>query len=115
MGSLLQSIQGLFASAALHVAVWGFGASFVLCVLLVVTKRWHGALTMDFTDGVPIVLGLIVGWGKAPADVQAMLTSVLFVAAFVSLALGYVAIYERMVKQHWSSPISFLLALPKPT
>lgn len=92
MGSLLQSIQGLFASAALHVAAWGFGASFVLCVLLVVTQRWHGALTMDFTDGVqkfhtaptprvgggPIVLGLIVAWGKAPVDVQAMLTPILF-------------------------------------
>ncbi len=92
MSSLLQSIQGLFASAALHAAAWGLGACFVLCVLLVVTKRWHGALTMDFTDGVqkfhtaptprvggvPIVLGLIVAWGKAPAGVQAMLTPILF-------------------------------------
>jgi UDP-N-acetylmuramyl pentapeptide phosphotransferase/UDP-N-acetylglucosamine-1-phosphate transferase len=92
MGSLSQSIQGLFASAALHAAAWGFGASFVLCLLLVITKRWHGALTMDFTDGVqkfhtaptprvggvPIVLGLIVAWGKAPAEVQTMLTPILF-------------------------------------
>jgi UDP-N-acetylmuramyl pentapeptide phosphotransferase/UDP-N-acetylglucosamine-1-phosphate transferase len=92
MGSLSQSIQGLFASVALHAAAWGFGASFVFCVLLVVTKRWHGALTMDFTDGVqkfhtaptprvggvPIVLGLIVAWGKAPAEVQTMLTPILF-------------------------------------
>lgn len=76
----------------MHAAVWGFGASFVLCVLLVVTKRWHGALTMDFTDGVqkfhtvptprvggvPIVLGLIVAWGRAPVDVQSMLTPILF-------------------------------------
>ena len=92
MGSLLQSAQGLFATVALHAAVWGFGASFVLCVLLVITKRWHGTLTMDSTDGVqkfhtvptprvggvPIVLGLIVAWGKAPADVQAMLLPILF-------------------------------------
>jgi UDP-N-acetylmuramyl pentapeptide phosphotransferase/UDP-N-acetylglucosamine-1-phosphate transferase len=92
MASLLQSIQGLFASAALHAVAWGFGASFALCVLLVITKRWHGALTMDFTDGVqkfhtaptprvggvPIVLGLIAAWGKAPADVQTMLTPILF-------------------------------------
>jgi UDP-N-acetylmuramyl pentapeptide phosphotransferase/UDP-N-acetylglucosamine-1-phosphate transferase len=91
MSNLLQSIQGIFASAALHAAAWGFGASFVLCVLLVITKRWHGALTMDFTDGVqkfhtaptprvggvPIVLGLVVAWGKAPVDVQAMLTPIL--------------------------------------
>ena len=67
-------------------------ASFALCVFLVLTKPWHGALTMDFTDGVqkfhtaptpriggiPIVLGLIVAWGKAPTDIQAMLTPILF-------------------------------------
>jgi UDP-N-acetylmuramyl pentapeptide phosphotransferase/UDP-N-acetylglucosamine-1-phosphate transferase len=59
---------------------------------MVITKRWHGALTMDFTDGVqkfhtaptprvggiPIVLGLVVAWGKAPPDMQAMLTPILF-------------------------------------
>lgn len=92
MTSSLQSIQAFFASASLHAAVWGFGASFVLCVLLVLTKRWHGAMTMDFTDGVqkfhtaptprvgglPIVLGLIVAWGMSPVDVQAMLTPILF-------------------------------------
>lgn len=92
MGSLLQSIQGLFTSAALHAAAWGFGGSFLMCVLLVITKRLHGSLTMDYTDGVqkfhtaptprvggvPIVLGLIVAWGKAPADVQVMLTPILF-------------------------------------
>ena len=67
-------------------------ASFALCVFLVFTKHWHGALTMDFTDGVqkfhtaptprigglPIVLGLIVAWGKAPTDIQNMLTPILF-------------------------------------
>lgn len=92
MSSLLQSIQGIFTSIALNAAAWGFGVSFILCVLLVLTKRWHGALTMDFTDGVqkfhtaptpriggvPIVLGLIVAWGKAPYDIQQMLTPILF-------------------------------------
>ena len=89
---LVQAVIGVFSSPASHAARWGFAASFVFCVLLVITKRWHGALTMDFTDGVqkfhtaptprvggvPIVLGLIVAWGKAPADVQAMLTPILF-------------------------------------
>jgi UDP-N-acetylmuramyl pentapeptide phosphotransferase/UDP-N-acetylglucosamine-1-phosphate transferase len=92
MGSLLQAISGLFASAAFDATAWGFGVSFVLCVLLVITKRWHGALTMDFTSGVqkfhtaptprvggvPIVLGLIVAWGKSPADVQALLGPIIF-------------------------------------
>lgn len=82
--SLIEAIHGVFTSPALSAAAWGFASSFALCVLLVLTKPWHGALTMDFTDGVqkfhtaptprvggiPIVLGLIVAWGKAPADIQ---------------------------------------------
>jgi UDP-N-acetylmuramyl pentapeptide phosphotransferase/UDP-N-acetylglucosamine-1-phosphate transferase len=90
--SLIEAIHGVFTSPALSAAAWGFASSFVLCVLLVLTKPWHGALTMDFTDGVqkfhtaptprvggiPIVLGLIVAWGKAPADIQHMLTPILF-------------------------------------
>jgi UDP-N-acetylmuramyl pentapeptide phosphotransferase/UDP-N-acetylglucosamine-1-phosphate transferase len=90
--SLIEAIHGVFTSPALSAAAWGFASSFVLCVLLVLTKPWHGVLTMDFTDGVqkfhtaptpriggiPIVLGLIVAWGKAPADIQQMLTPILF-------------------------------------
>lgn len=90
--SLIEAITGVFTSPALSAAAWGFASSFALCVLLVLTKPWHGALTMDFTDGVqkfhtaptprvggiPIVLGLIVAWGKAPADIQQMLTPILF-------------------------------------
>ncbi|WP_353238447.1 glycosyltransferase [Limnohabitans sp.] len=88
----LHALQGVFQSPALQAAAWGFVSTFALCVLMVITKRWHGALTMDFTDGVqkfhtaptprvggiPIVLGLVVAWGKAPADMQAMLTPILF-------------------------------------
>ena len=90
--SLIDAISGVLSSPALNAAAWGFVSSFVLCVLLVLTKPWHGALTMDFTDGIqkfhtaptpriggiPIVLGLIVAWGKAPADIQQMLTPILF-------------------------------------
>ncbi len=90
--SLFEAIAGVFTSPAMDAAAWGFACSFGLCVVLVLTKPWHGALTMDFTDGVqkfhttptprvggiPIVLGLIVAWGKAPADIQRMLTPILF-------------------------------------
>ncbi len=76
-------------------------ASFALCVLLVLTKRWHGALTMDHVDGiqkfhtdptpriggVPIVLGLVVAWSKAPADIQALITVILF-AGLPALIFG---------------------------
>lgn len=88
---LIQAINGVFASPALTAAGWGVATSFALCVLMVLTKRWHGALTMDFTDGVqkfhtsptpriggvPIVLGLIVAWSKAPQDVKYMITPIL--------------------------------------
>ncbi len=87
----IEAIIGVFSSPALNAAAWGMAASFALCVLLVLTKRWHGALTMDHTEGVqkfhtaptpriggvPIVLSLIVAWGKAPADIQALLTPIL--------------------------------------
>ena len=90
--SLLNSLQGVFQSPALQAAGWGFVSTFLLCVFLVMTKRWHGKLTMDFTDGIqkfhtsptpriggiPIVVGLIVAWGKAPQDLQHMLTPILF-------------------------------------
>jgi UDP-N-acetylmuramyl pentapeptide phosphotransferase/UDP-N-acetylglucosamine-1-phosphate transferase len=89
---LLTALTGVFQSPALQAAAWGFVSTFLLCVLMVITKRWHGALTMDLTEGVqkfhtaptprvggvPIVFGLIVAWGKAPADVQSMLTPILF-------------------------------------
>ena len=78
----LSALQGVFQSQALHAAAWGFVSSFALCVLLVITKRWHGSLSMDFTDGIqkfhtaptpriggiPIVLGLGVAWSQTPAN-----------------------------------------------
>jgi UDP-N-acetylmuramyl pentapeptide phosphotransferase/UDP-N-acetylglucosamine-1-phosphate transferase len=89
--SILAALQGIFQSPATAAAVWGFAASFALCVLLVITKRWHGALTMDFTDGIqkfhtaptprvggiPIVLAVCVAWWVATADVQDMLFPIL--------------------------------------
>ncbi len=71
--------------------LWGFASTFALCVLLVLTKRWHGKLSMDFTDGVqkfhtaptpriggiPIVLGLLVAWSQTTAEVQTVLTPIL--------------------------------------
>lgn len=89
---LVDPIYGVFASAATVAAAWGFAASFTLCLLLVLTKRWHGPLTMDHMEGVqkfhtaptpriggvPIVIGLMVAWGKAPEDVKAIITPILF-------------------------------------
>ena len=49
--TLIQAVQGVFTSPALEAAALGMAASFALCVLLVLTKRWHGALTMDHMEG----------------------------------------------------------------
>jgi UDP-N-acetylmuramyl pentapeptide phosphotransferase/UDP-N-acetylglucosamine-1-phosphate transferase len=90
--NLLSAIAGVFNSPAYSAAVAGFWATFGICVLLVLTKRWHGVLSMDHTDGVqkfhtkptpriggiPIVLGLVVAWGKAPQDVKDILAPILF-------------------------------------
>ncbi|PQA81822.1 glycosyl transferase [Limnohabitans sp. TS-CS-82] len=76
---------------AITAAAWGFVCCFVLCMLLVVTKRWHGALTMDFTDGIqkfhtaptprvggiPIVLGLVVAWSVTQQDLKDLLLPIL--------------------------------------
>ena len=74
------------------IALLGFVTSLALCVVLVLTKRWHGALSMDFTDGVqkfhtaptprvggiPVVLGLALACSQAPQDVQSLLAPVLY-------------------------------------
>jgi UDP-N-acetylmuramyl pentapeptide phosphotransferase/UDP-N-acetylglucosamine-1-phosphate transferase len=100
---LLNSISGIFQLSDNHAAAWGFAASFALCLLLVITKRWHGTLTMDFTDGIqkfhtaptprvggiPIVLAVGVAWYMATADVQAMLLPIL-VAGMPAFLFGLV-------------------------
>ena len=84
-------VQAVFESPAWHAAAWGFISTFLLSVVLVLTKRWHGALSMDFSDGIqkfhtaptpriggiPIVVGLSVAWTQSPPDVQAMLSPIL--------------------------------------
>jgi UDP-N-acetylmuramyl pentapeptide phosphotransferase/UDP-N-acetylglucosamine-1-phosphate transferase len=73
-------------------ALLGFVTSLALCVVLVLTKRWHGALSMDFTDGVqkfhtaptprvggiPVVLGVALACSQAPQDIQSLLAPVLY-------------------------------------
>jgi UDP-N-acetylmuramyl pentapeptide phosphotransferase/UDP-N-acetylglucosamine-1-phosphate transferase len=89
--NLLDAVCGVFSLPALNAAAWGFAASFVISVLLVLTKRWHGALTLDHTEGVqkfhtsptprvggvPILLGLVIAWGKSPAEVKEFIAPVL--------------------------------------
>lgn len=69
----------------------GFAASFLIGLLLVLTKRWHGTLSMDLTvgiqkfhtvptpriGGIPIVLGLVLVWGKSSPQIKELLTPIL--------------------------------------
>ena len=61
---------------------WGLLVSLVSCILLVLTKRWHGKLTLDSTDGIQkfhtsptprvggigLLLGLYAAWNILPHD-----------------------------------------------
>ena len=88
---LIHVIKGVFASSSLLAAAWGMAASYLLCVLLVLTKTWHGALTMDHMagiqkfhtsptpriGGVPILLGLVIAWSRTPTEIKHMLTPII--------------------------------------
>ncbi len=90
--NFFQTLSGLLESQAAFAALHGFVSSFLFCVLLVMTKRWHGIFTMDHTDGVQkfhtaptprvggisILLGAIIAWDQVPTDVREMLTPILF-------------------------------------
>ena len=61
------------------------------------------------------ITGVLVGFMTALAVVAAYLTaaSVVWSAlAVLVLVMGYVALYARMVRHHWCSPITFLLVRP---
>jgi UDP-N-acetylmuramyl pentapeptide phosphotransferase/UDP-N-acetylglucosamine-1-phosphate transferase len=89
---LQDAISGVTSCLSLQAAAYGMVASFMICLMLVLTKSWHGSLTMDHVDGVqkfhtdptpriggiPILLGLVVAWSKASAEVQEILAPILF-------------------------------------
>ena len=75
-------------------------------------RRWFGNLPVALRNS---ITGLLVGGMTLTAVFIALLTYdsvVLSILGFVGLALGYVAIYARMVRHHWCSPIEFLLVKP---
>lgn len=99
--TILQAVYGVFSSGSVLAAAWGMVASFGLCLVLVLTKRWHGVLTMDSVDGVqkfhtvptpriggvPIVLGLLVAWGMAPENTK-ILIKYLLIAGMPAFIFG---------------------------
>ena len=79
-------VQSFALSEILRLDAFAAGAvSLAVCILLVITKRWHGKLTMDSTEGVQkfhtaptpriggvaIVAGVIAGYALLSNDVAA--------------------------------------------
>jgi hypothetical protein len=75
-------------------------------------RRWFPSLSTGLRNS---ITGLMVGGMTLTAVLIACLihdSVLLSLLAFVGLGLGYVAIYARMVRHHWCSPIEFLLVKP---
>ena len=84
-------------------ALYGFFASFGTCLLLVLTKRWHGKLTLDGTDGVQkfhtaptprvgglgLIVGLLLAWFSVPRESEvAHLLGLMLLAGLPSFSFG---------------------------
>ncbi len=75
-------------------------------------RRWLPRLPSHIRNS---VTGLLAGSMTLTAVVLAnlcMRSVWLSLAAALALALGYVAVYARMVRHHWCSPVAFLLVKP---
>jgi len=89
---LLDAAFALLRKPELNSGGVAFLASFVLCIVVVLTKRWHGAFSMDTSDGIqkfhsaptpriggiPVLLALVIAWGKSSAEIQTLLAPILF-------------------------------------
>jgi UDP-N-acetylmuramyl pentapeptide phosphotransferase/UDP-N-acetylglucosamine-1-phosphate transferase len=90
--NFLDASFDLLRNPGLNSVSVAFLASFLLCIATVLTKRWHGAFSMDITDGIqkfhttptpriggiPIVLALVMAWSKSTTDIQTLLAPILF-------------------------------------
>ncbi len=75
-------------------------------------RRWFAELSVGMRNS---ITGLLVGSMTLTAVCLACLTYnsvTLSLLGSVVLGLGYVAIYARMVRHHWCSPIQFLMVKP---
>jgi UDP-N-acetylmuramyl pentapeptide phosphotransferase/UDP-N-acetylglucosamine-1-phosphate transferase len=107
--NLLDAAVALLKKPELNSARIAFLASILLCIAVVLTKRWHGVLTTDTTDGIqkshsaptpriggiPIVLALVIALGKSSAEIQTLLAPILF-AGMPAFLFG---IAEDLTKQ----------------
>jgi UDP-N-acetylmuramyl pentapeptide phosphotransferase/UDP-N-acetylglucosamine-1-phosphate transferase len=107
--NLLDAAFALFRMSVFTSAYVAFLASLLLCIAVVLTKRWHGAFSMDTTDGIqkfhsaptprigsiPILLALVLACSKSSTEIQNLLTPILF-AGMPAFLFG---IAEDLTKQ----------------
>ena len=75
-------------------------------------RRWFGNFSLELQNS---ITGVLVGFMTLTAIWVASLvnqSSLLSLLSVVALAMGYVAIYARMVRFQWCSPIMFLMSRP---
>ncbi len=76
-------------------------------------RRWFGGLSLELRNS---ITGVLVGFMTLVAILIASSVNqntLLSLLAVIALAMWYVAIYARMVRFRWCSPILFLMSQPK--
>jgi UDP-N-acetylmuramyl pentapeptide phosphotransferase/UDP-N-acetylglucosamine-1-phosphate transferase len=76
-------------------------------------RRWFGNLSFELRNS---ITGVLVGFMTLTAILIALVvnqSSLLSLLAVITLSMGYVAIYARIVRFQWCSPILFLMSQPK--
>jgi UDP-N-acetylmuramyl pentapeptide phosphotransferase/UDP-N-acetylglucosamine-1-phosphate transferase len=76
-------------------------------------RRWFGNLSFELRNS---ITGVFVGFMTLTAILIAPMVnqnSLLSFLAVIALAMGYVAIYARMIRFQWCSPILFLIIQPE--
>jgi UDP-N-acetylmuramyl pentapeptide phosphotransferase/UDP-N-acetylglucosamine-1-phosphate transferase len=89
--SFIQVLQDILSTSVLEAAAWGGSTSFLVSLLIVLTKKLHGSATMDFSHGIqkfhntptprvgglPIVIGLSVAWFNSTPEIKHILSPIL--------------------------------------
>ena len=135
--NLLEAIQSLISPEAFVAGLsgtWfavgvGFVASLAFCVLLVLTKSWHGPLSMDANEGIQkfhstptprigglaIVAALWVAWLNAPVELKSLI-GMFLLAGLPALIFGLaeditkkVSVLQRLLATMASGLLAWLL------
>jgi UDP-N-acetylmuramyl pentapeptide phosphotransferase/UDP-N-acetylglucosamine-1-phosphate transferase len=76
-------------------------------------RRWFGNLSFELRNS---ITGVFVGFMTLTAVLIGSMVnqnSLLSLLAVIALAMGYVAIYARMIRFQWCSPVLFLISQPQ--